>query len=68
MGKVVLIDYTNWQGRREQRRIKPISLHFEVNNFHEGEQWFIRARALDRPNEPFRMFALKNIHSWSADA
>lgn len=60
--KEVTIDYTNHKGIREERRIIPISIHFEENNYHKGAQWFLRATAVDRNNES-RMFAMKDIHS-----
>ncbi len=60
----VTIDYTNHKGAREKRRIVPISIHYEKNHWHKGDQWFLRARALDRDGA-LRMFAMKDIHSWA---
>ncbi len=64
-GRIVEIDYTNYQGVRGVRKIRPIALHFEANAFHIADlrpQWFLEAFALDR--QETRMFAMKDIHSW----
>jgi predicted DNA-binding transcriptional regulator YafY len=64
--KAVAIDYTNYQGERRVRRVLPLSFHFEVNDWHKGEQWFMRA--LDLEKNENRMFAMAQIHSWTACA
>jgi len=58
----LLLDYTNWQGERRVRRISPQGLWFGVSEFHDGEQWFIRALDLDRDDRPMRDFAMSGIH------
>lgn len=58
----LLVDYTNWKGVRSVRRIQPLSLWYGVSEFHDGEQWFIRALDLDRDDRPMRDFALGGIH------
>lgn len=64
MSQVVLIEYTNYRGERSHRRIQPLRLWFGVSHFHQGEQWFVEARDLDK--EAVRSFACKDIHSWEA--
>jgi predicted DNA-binding transcriptional regulator YafY len=59
----VTIDYTNWRGERSIRHIRPVALRFEENRFHEGEQWLLEA--IDVVKDQTRIFAMKNIHSWS---
>jgi len=58
----LLVDYTNWRGERRVRRILPQGLWFGVSEFHDGEQWFIRALDLDRDDKPMRDFAFVGIH------
>jgi predicted DNA-binding transcriptional regulator YafY len=62
--EVVLIDYTNWRGDRSMRRIVPVSLKFETNNFHVGEgwSWFLLAWDVDRA--AYRVFSMRKIHEW----
>jgi predicted DNA-binding transcriptional regulator YafY len=62
--QVVEIDYTNFRGKREIRRIVPIKMYFGRNKFHEadGEAWFLVAWAVDR--RAYRTFNLKKIHEW----
>lgn len=61
-GKIVEIDYTNYEGKRALRRILPIEIVFDQNPYHPGLQWFVRALDVERNVE--RCFALKDIHSW----
>jgi predicted DNA-binding transcriptional regulator YafY len=61
--KAVLIDYTNHRGERAMRRIHPLSLSFENNEWHPETQWILEAADLDKGGE-LRGFALKDIHSW----
>ena len=56
------IDYTNYKGEREVRRIVPNHLWFGINKWHTGAQWFICAQAADR-NMEHRMFAMNSIHA-----
>lgn len=59
----VLIDYTNWRGERSARRIVPMSLSWENNEWHHETQWLLYA--LDVDKQEGRTFALANIHSWT---
>lgn len=58
----VVIDYTNWEGKRSVRRIRPLQLSFENNEWHPETQWLLEAVDLDKGWT--RSFALANIHSW----
>lgn len=58
----VMINYTNWRGIRASRRIQPLNLFFDSNEYHPELQWLLDA--IDRETESRRTFALSNIHSW----
>lgn len=58
----VLIDYTNWRGERATRRIRPLRIVFENNEWHPNTQWLLEAVDLDKGEE--RAFAVAAIHSW----
>lgn len=60
--KVVLIDYTNWRGERSIRRVWPLSIRFENNEWHPDTQWLLEAVDIDRAT--VRTFAMSSIHSW----
>jgi predicted DNA-binding transcriptional regulator YafY len=60
--KEVVIDYTNWRGERGLRRICPLRVVFENNEWHPNTQWLLEAIDVERGVE--RTFALANIHSW----
>jgi predicted DNA-binding transcriptional regulator YafY len=60
--QAVVIDYTNWRGERAMRRIRPLRLVFENNEWHPDTQWLLEAVDLDKGEE--RTFAMSNIHSW----
>lgn len=58
----VMIDYTNHRGERAERRIMPIAIRFENNNWHSKSQWLLEAVDLDRGQ--IRIFAMAKVHSW----
>lgn len=60
--KAVLIDYTNYKGRRYVRRILPLQLLFQSTPHHPEPQWLVKA--YDYEKRAKRSFALKDIHSW----
>src|SRR4051812_21068783 len=62
--RVVVIDYTNWRGRREKRTIRPRWLWFGSTEYHPEPQWLLCA--FDGDKEADRDFAMSGIHSWSA--
>ena len=49
-------------GERAVRRIRPLRLVFENNEWHPDTQWLLEAVDLDKGEE--RTFAMSNIHSW----
>lgn len=61
--QAVLIDYTNWRGERSTRRIRPLRIAFEKNEWHPDMRWLLEAIDLDKGEE--RTFALSGIHSWT---
>lgn len=60
--KHVIIDYTNWRGERGLRRIVPLSMHFENNEWHPETQWLLEADDVEKGET--RTFAVVNIHGW----
>lgn len=58
----VIIDYTNWRGQRDMRRIVPISMRFENNEWHPDTQWLLEATDVEKGD--IRTFAVVNIHGW----
>jgi predicted DNA-binding transcriptional regulator YafY len=58
----VIIDYTNWRGERELRRIIPIAMRFENNEWHPDTQWLLEAADVEKND--VRTFAVVNIHGW----
>jgi hypothetical protein len=58
---IVLIDYTNWEGKREVRTIFPLSLHFGSNVWHPEPQWLLEAFDLNI-SKP-RSFAISGINN-----
>lgn len=63
----VLIDYTNWRGQRSWRRVRPVSLRFDSNQWHPEPQWLILAVDLESGgDDEMRYFAAKNVHGWRA--
>lgn len=58
----VIIDYTNWRGIRAERRIRPLRIVFENNEWHPETQWLLEATDLEKNED--RVFALANIHFW----
>lgn len=58
----VEIEYTNCQGKRAIRRIKPINMKFGANQWHQEPQYLLLAYDYER--DALREFAMKSIHSW----
>ena len=63
-GRIVVIDYTNWRGKRGLRRIIPIRVSFENNEYHPDTQWLLEAVDLNDADHKIKTFAMANIHSW----
>lgn len=60
--RAVVINYTNYRGISELRRIRPIRLIFGNNEGHPETQWLLQAEDVD--SGVMRTFAMANIHSW----
>lgn len=58
----VVIDYTNYRGKRAIRRIRPIRIAFENSEWHTDTQWIVHALDVDRGE--LREFAMQDIHTW----
>lgn len=58
--KVISVRYTNHRGITEVRQIVPTTIWFGKSQYHEGEQWFMEAVALDRDGAT-RDFALSDM-------
>lgn len=63
MDSDVVIDYTNYRGERGLRRIRPLRIVFDGNEWHPEPQWLVVALDLDKNAE--RSFAMKDIHAWT---
>jgi predicted DNA-binding transcriptional regulator YafY len=60
--KAVKIGYTNYKGETAERTIIPLELWFGSTEYHEEEQWLLKAFDLEKKAE--RNFAVKDIKSW----
>lgn len=59
----VTIEYTNYRGELDVRKIAPMYFHFGKTEFHPEPQFLLKAWAFDRNAE--RDFAVRDIHNWS---
>lgn len=57
--KKIIITYTNHRGDTRDRRVIPINTWFGESDWHDGEQWFLKA--YDTEKEAERDFALLSI-------
>lgn len=62
----VWIDYTNWRGERAYRKIRPVCIAFENNEWHPDTQWLLHA--IDVATRYERTFALAKIRFWASVA
>jgi hypothetical protein len=63
MRREVIIDYTNYRGERSLRTVIPVSIDFSSNQWHTEPQWLLTAVDVDKCE--LRIFAMKDIHSWT---
>lgn len=61
---LVTIDYTNYRGERGLRQVRPIRIIYSPTEWHKEAQWLLEA--FDTSRGADRLFALKDIHSWTA--
>ena len=59
---LVKILYTNWKGNTKYRRISPINIAFDSNQWHQEPQWLLKAVDCDKGE--IREFAIKDIKEW----
>ena len=52
-------EYTNWEGKKATRRVRPIEIWYGKTEWHPKSQWLLRAMDLDKNEE--RNFAVKDI-------
>ena len=62
--KQVFMTYLNHRGAITERNVVPIELWYGLSEWHDGEQWFMKAYDIDKHAE--REFALMNIKNISA--
>jgi hypothetical protein len=62
MEKEVVIVYKNWRGVIGMRLIKPITIWYGKSEYHEEEQYFLKALDVDKNLE--RDFAMRDIDYW----
>ncbi len=54
--------YKNWKGETREREVEPIKVWFGKTEFHPEEQWFLKAKDLEKNEE--RDFALLDIEKF----
>lgn len=54
--------YRNYKGITSNRKVIPINIYWGSNEYHEGDQWLLKAFDLDK-NE-IRFFAVRDIISF----
>lgn len=63
LGRLVVVDYTNHEGKRGLRTITPIGAYFGTfEPYHSEPQWLIPC--LDHDRDAVRVYALAGIHAW----
>ena len=60
--KIVTIVYTNYKGETGIRKILPMKIFFDHNEWHKEDQWLMLA--LDVVKNAERTFAIKDIKAW----
>ena len=58
----VVIDYTNYRGKRSKREIVPMKIWYGATEWHKEEQWLLDAHDVEK--DALRNFAMKDIHEW----
>ena len=55
----ITFTYTNWKGKKAQRKALMKSLYWGSNEWHPQEQWLVRGFDLDK--QAMRTYALKDM-------
>lgn len=59
----VIIDYTNWKGKRRKRKVSPLQMsRMACPPWHPEEELLLGA--IDHEDGKHKFFPLRNIHSW----
>lgn len=56
---IIHFRYTNHKLETESRRARIMSVWYGTSEYHQGEQWFLMARDLDR--DAIRNFAMRDM-------
>jgi hypothetical protein len=59
LDQIITVMYTNWRGETSQRRIAPLYLKFESNEWHPRKQWIMYCYDADKNS--IRGFALDGL-------
>lgn len=62
--QAVTVLYRNYRGEIRERRIRPIDIKFDSNEWHPTPQWLMDVIDLETGRE--RTFAMKDIRDWRA--
>jgi predicted DNA-binding transcriptional regulator YafY len=52
-------EYINWEGKREERSVRPMKVWHGSTKWHKKKQWFLKAHDLKKDSK--RDFALRDI-------
>jgi predicted DNA-binding transcriptional regulator YafY len=63
--RAVRFTYTNNRGQTGTRRVVPLAIAFDRNEWNPEEQWLMTGWDLDR--QALRVFAMKLIRDWAPD-
>jgi len=55
----LVFKYKNWEGKNAVRKVEPIKIWFGKTQWHPRNQWFLKAKDLDKNEE--RDFALRDV-------
>jgi predicted DNA-binding transcriptional regulator YafY len=55
----LVFEYTNWEGKTANRKVKPLEIWYGKTQWHPTEQWLLRAIDLEKGEE--RNFAVVDI-------
>ena len=61
MSKLLHFNYTNYAGKRSERKVEPKKVWFGENEYHPGAQWFLTA--YDPSRNADRDFAVADIEN-----
>jgi predicted DNA-binding transcriptional regulator YafY len=62
MTEEVTFTYKNYRGETSVRRVRPIRMSFESNEYHSERQWMIHGFDIDKDDD--RTFTMADITDW----